>query len=321
MYAAVEAFGYALAMYSKRSLTNQNDALSAMAGTIRRFSSLLKCRFLEGLPTAIFDNYILFHRQKGHLRRRSAFPSYSWTGWIGPIECPEIIGLDEWLDEKTWIIWYRRRRNRMPKLVWDPEANEDSDDAPRYRIRDTFTPPMPLPFPVTRTTPSYDIELEGHIPPYPMLQFWTLTVYYELGSIDVLNGEGTLFDDQGAVCGYAILDGYEENSFLTTNEEPYECLVLSETEAMWLEKKWRGMKAIVDKLGISEIGGMYDRDVAPGVHHPLAAHDGPYWKFYNVMLVQRDRDIVTRCGLGVLYQEAIVQSFEPGPCWREVFLA
>ncbi|KAK7755344.1 hypothetical protein SLS62_002570 [Diatrype stigma] len=159
-----------------------------------------------------------------------------------------------------------------------------------------------------KTTPSYDVELEGHIPPYPMLQFWTLTVYYELGSIDVLNGEGTLFDDQGVVCGYAILDGYEEDPFFTNNEEPYECLVLSETEKLWMEKRWRGENAVLKELGSPELQGAYD-------------HDGSTWKFYNVMLVQRDRDIVTRCGLGVLYQEAIGQSFEPGPCWREVFLA
>lgn len=269
---------------------------------------MLKCRFLEGLPTAIFDNFILFHRQEGHIRRRPTFPSYSWTGWIGPIECPEIVNLNLWLRDRTWIIWYKRRRNRMPKLVWDPETNEPSDNLPRYRTRDTFNPQVSLPFSVTKTTPIYDIELEGHLPPYPLLQFWTLVVYYDLGHIDVLNGEGALFDEQGEICGFAVLDGYEENPFFMNNEEPYECLVLSETEKMWMEKKWRGADAVTRELGSHELGGVYDRE-------------NEDWIFYNVMLVQRDRDIVTRCGLGVIYQKAIGQSFEPGPCWNEVFLA
>ena len=48
-----------------------------------------------------------------YLRRREAFPSYSWAGWQGPIDYMTdvdcYLGVEEetkWLNDATWIVWY-----------------------------------------------------------------------------------------------------------------------------------------------------------------------------------------------------------------------
>ena len=110
--------------YTKRALTDQNDAPRAMAGIIRRFTEVMKCRFLEGLLTALFDRFIIFRAFKNTLHRRSSFLSYSWTGWRGSIDVDLNPGVTDdrsdvnnWLRERTWIIWYKRSPSGVTNLV------------------------------------------------------------------------------------------------------------------------------------------------------------------------------------------------------------
>ena len=49
-----------LMYYTQRVLSNQNDALLAMAGIARRVSQKMKCSFFQGVPTAAFDVFIPF---------------------------------------------------------------------------------------------------------------------------------------------------------------------------------------------------------------------------------------------------------------------
>ncbi|KAK3305141.1 uncharacterized protein B0T15DRAFT_368905, partial [Chaetomium strumarium] len=62
-----------------RALTNDADALRAMAGILRRLSQRSRCRMLQGLPTGLFDKYVLLRGPVAG--RRRGFPSYSWAGW------------------------------------------------------------------------------------------------------------------------------------------------------------------------------------------------------------------------------------------------
>ncbi|KAH6667886.1 heterokaryon incompatibility protein-domain-containing protein [Halenospora varia] len=54
--------------YTQRALTDQGDALLAMTGIIRRISDKMKCTFLQGIPTAVFDQFMLFQGD-GNLHR------------------------------------------------------------------------------------------------------------------------------------------------------------------------------------------------------------------------------------------------------------
>lgn len=82
-----------LCRYSKREFTYQSDILNAMAGIIRRLSSIrsMDYPFFEGMPGLAFDSFLLFERADAPFPRRPGFPSYSWTGWIGPIAFPQTV--------------------------------------------------------------------------------------------------------------------------------------------------------------------------------------------------------------------------------------
>ncbi|KAI1154281.1 hypothetical protein F4825DRAFT_191375 [Nemania diffusa] len=139
-----------LICYTRRSLANQEDALNAMGGFIQRVSRTMKCRFIEGLPAAIFDLFILFRNRSVSLRRRHGFPSYSWAGWKGGADFEHVDDVNRWLDTSTWIVWYTRSARGTLDLVWDIPANEDfpydDSECVGYRRRGAFQSPMTLPF-------------------------------------------------------------------------------------------------------------------------------------------------------------------------------
>ncbi|KAI0184390.1 heterokaryon incompatibility protein-domain-containing protein [Xylaria flabelliformis] len=223
--------------YSYRMLTHSADIHNAVAGLTRRFSDRMKCRFLEGIPTAW--NQMLPQAREG-------FPSYSWTGWFGPLAFwgadPEgwspslaISSAEEsnWLSENTWIIWYKRNPSGVTSLVWDIMANEsfpeDSIDHPGYRRRRSFTSQYSLGFPTTRTSPS-EVTIEATIlPSYPLLQFWTLSVHYKLSDIDVLRARAKVINRKGKVLGNLYLDNFDETEFFDSTEDAYEFIVLGKT--------------------------------------------------------------------------------------------
>ncbi|KAK5659615.1 hypothetical protein OQA88_819 [Cercophora sp. LCS_1] len=105
---------------SIRVLTNQDDAIMAAAGVTRRFSEIMECEMLEGLPVTALEAFILF---KGHnLRRRNNFPSYSWAGWIGEVKM-ENTG-PSFGPPVRWISWYQvAPASRVAKLTIDPATH------------------------------------------------------------------------------------------------------------------------------------------------------------------------------------------------------
>ncbi|KAJ3523374.1 hypothetical protein NM208_g12478 [Fusarium decemcellulare] len=187
--------------YTKRALTNQNDAPRAMAGIIRRFTEVMKCQFFQSLPTVMFDRFVIFHGDLTALHRRPSFPSYSWIGWRGPIRVYS--GLDdgggdddtnEWLRDRTWIIWYKRSPSGITNLVWDPDAN------PSFPLR--------------------DMEYVG----YRSRRVFSDARIFD---IDVFKATGYLADSNNTKCGFVWLDGFEETTFF---ESPgvFEIILLSE---------------------------------------------------------------------------------------------
>ncbi|KAL2019684.1 hypothetical protein VTK56DRAFT_9303 [Thermocarpiscus australiensis] len=283
----LESYAVMLFYYTQRVLTGQSDALRAMAGVMRRVSQKLGYRMLEGLPTAVFDRFLLFCGR--NLHRREGFPSYSWAGWRGGIDVEMIGDLNDWLQNQTWIIWYKRSTSGVVNLVWDPAANESfpfhDTEAEGYRQRSPFQCAL-LEEKTSRTAPTENLAV-GNPRPYPLLQFWTLSVFLKIDSIDVFRPAGKLADRRGTVRGTVTFDGFEETNFFES-EEPVEVILLSEAN--------------------SPIPGNFE----------VAAP----WNFYHVMLVERSAEgVVERRGIGAIDQESIYWSYPPGPVWKEVLLA
>ncbi|KAF4458054.1 hypothetical protein F53441_129 [Fusarium austroafricanum] len=268
--------------YAKRALTSQNDASRALAGITSRIAEAMKCRFFQGLPTAMFDRFIVFKAYGTILHRRSSFPSYSWTGWRGSIDVEldsHGIITNEWLKNRTWIVWYKRSRSGVTNLVWDPDAN------PLFPLGD-----------MKRTMPSERVFFSRALPSYPLLQFWTISLFYKIIEIDVFKATGYLSDSNQMNCGFVWLDGFEETT-LFESHDPCEIILLSEAYS----------HPFLDYEGVQW-------------QHPYPLTVGQ-WTFYNVLLLEWQGGIAERRGFGVLHQSAIRYSMAPGPSWKEIFLS
>ncbi|KAH7128140.1 heterokaryon incompatibility protein-domain-containing protein [Dendryphion nanum] len=267
-------FAIMLLYYTRRALTNQDDVLRAMEGTIRRFSEKIKCRFLEGLPTAALDAFITFQSSNWTgLHRRTRFPSYSWVGWKGAITISTQNINNDWLRMKTWIIWHKRSLSGITNLVWDPAANElfptVNPEYIGYRERQPFRSLPALGIITSRTTPTEDLTFDMARFTYPLLQFWTLALFYKIGNIDVFKAHGDILAEGGTVCGQMWLDGFEETTFFES-EGMFEVILLSECvpdlyNVMLLE--WNA--GVAERRGIGTIKlSAIDKSFPPG----------PVWK-------------------------------------------
>ncbi|KAF5613802.1 uncharacterized protein FSUBG_414 [Fusarium subglutinans] len=297
--------------YTKRVLTNQNDASRAMAGITRRIAERMKCEFFQGLPAAMFDLFITFLACGTTIHRRSTFPSYSWTGWRGSVDVdlqlsnesmswPENINI--WLTDRTWIIWYKRNSSGIASLVWDPDANPSFPlldlRYAGYRYRRPFSVGRHVPrrLDTRRTMPTEQVSFSRGLPSYPILQFWTLSLFYRISGVDVFRATGYLQDSNNKKCGFVWLDGFEETEFFESRA-PFEIILLSEASHH-------------KSLAYSLVQWQYQ--------YPLAAGQ---WNYYNIMILEWHGGIAERRGFGLLHQGAVEFSLAPGPSWKEIFLA
>ncbi|KAH7324569.1 heterokaryon incompatibility protein-domain-containing protein [Stachybotrys elegans] len=227
----INDYAIMLLYYTKRLLTNEGDVLMAMAGIIRRVSEMVKYRFFQGLPPAALDAFITF--QGSMLRRRRGFPSYSWVGWRGCIDCIDLGDANSWLAYKTWIIWYKRSASGVTNLVWDIAANESfpvhDQNHVGYRQRRPFHSFVPLGISTVRTAPTEQLDPPPIAMDYPLLQFWTLALWLKLSSVDAFSATCSVCGQNGAIGGELFLDGFEESTFFSETQ-PLEFVILSYLE-------------------------------------------------------------------------------------------
>lgn len=292
--------------YTKRALTSQKDAPRAMAGIIRRFAEAMKCEFFQGLPTVMFDLFVVFHANDNVLHRRPSFPSYSWTGWRGSIDVDIVNQLGRaniWLEKRTWIIWYKRSPSGITNLVWDPDTNESFPSRNMsyvgYRNRRPFADGQRVTANqnTRQTIPTEDISFSRAVPSYPILQFWTMSLFYSISDIDVFMATGYLADSNDNKCGWVWLDGFEETNYFES-QCAFEVILLSESCSH------------------------HDTEVFEiQLQHPYSRVTGTTdWIYYNVLLLEWQGGIAERRGFGFLHQSAVERSLAPGPLWKEIFL-
>ncbi|KAK5655885.1 hypothetical protein OQA88_5424 [Cercophora sp. LCS_1] len=277
----LQDYAWMLQQYTKRALTKETDVLRALAGIVRRVSDKLEYPIIQGLPAGAFDQFLLFFGR--NLRRRPGFPSYSWVGWRGEVSIAQRERLNGWLDQRVWIIWYMRTPDGTEIMMPVGEIN-GSDQRQPFECRH-------LSISITRTAPSGSPWPSNTPPrPYPILQFWSLTVWLKIDDLDVFMAIAKLFDRQGLVCGVVMLDGLEDTKFFES-QAPCEAVLLSESDEL--------MPAIDD------------------IH---LGRKGPR-KFYHIMLLEWSDGVAERRGIGTIRQDAVASGFEPGAQWKEITLA
>ncbi|KAI1741354.1 HET-domain-containing protein [Xylaria scruposa] len=297
MFTRVLDFESLILYYTRRSLTNQEDVLNAVEGILQRLSRKMKWRFLVGLPTACFDYFIIFRRHGMALYRRPTFPSYSWAGWKGPLTHGRMPYDNVWLNTSTWIIWYRRSARGALNLVWDILANEDfpmdDDSYLGYRKRTPFQPPVPLAFPTSRTQPTENLDDAIPVRTYPVLQFWTLSAFFNIKVVNHLATYASIIDEFGTPCGALCLDNPE--LVVVKSAKPYELIAISA-----VHHRYWGPSRRPEYLGV-------------GI--------GNNERGYNVMLLIWNDGLAERGGVGFIGQEDFInKSLHPGAQWKEIIL-
>jgi hypothetical protein len=101
---------------------------------------------------------------------------------------------------------------------------------------------------------------------------------------DIFTGSASVRTSEGILAGSIDLDGIEKSA-LFDSQGPFEFILLSVTE-------------------------IYDRRSSNPAKHEK----------YFVMLLEWNGQIAERRGLGVIDKSAILQSFPPGPQWKEIVL-
>ncbi|KAF6806390.1 hypothetical protein CSOJ01_08885 [Colletotrichum sojae] len=286
----IPQFARLVEAYTKRALTDQKDVLRAMAGIIRRMSVKTNGRFLQGLPVAALDAFLLFRGDGQALRRRQGFPSYSWTGWRGEISFGLIDVatsshlLKRWLVTRTWTL----RQERTPSGLVGPidpttkkqrpscdppssSSNADTFSFTRYRSRG-----LSKALDVCRVRPRKPSPQELTHLDYSLLQFWALTVRFKLRIGDAFSSVGCLETGSGVDIGEIQVDAIDRHRCFPS-EEPVELAVLSErTDGIW--------------------------------HKPPTD--------YFVMLLEWNGPVAERRGVGTLKIEHLEDGFSPGLKWK-----
>jgi hypothetical protein len=154
-----------------------------------------------------------------------------------------------------------------------------------------------------RTAPTRDLPLGGNRP-YPLLQFWSLAVYFNLEP-DVTRTNGPQFPSvlnrSDEFCGFICLDGVlltELAGAIKVPDKAFEMIVLAECNA--------------SMVGCSIPNG----DLTVPAY--LGYANG--WKLYYVMLIEWNGGIAERRGFGQIYKSAVDMSLPPGPQWKEILL-
>ena len=288
MQSPVHDYGDIPINYSRRALRNDADALHALHGISQRFFDRMGCESYFGMPTMVFDHFVLFSGRD--LRRRPGFPSYSWAGWRGhlhPFTVPDDINY--WLDTQTWIAWFKNQ-NGYISSIWNPKARNRSQASRSnyqgYSKRLPFRHPE-LRIGITKTFP----ESSGTAIPgpqhYPVLQFWSLAIFLVTKCAEHSPYKGGLYGRDRKRCGDIAFDNAEELQGFDS-QDYRELIVLS---------------------GADEVTESTEELLTAGV-----------CSFYHVMLLKWDRGVAERRGIGKITRLALKNSYGPGPVWKQITL-
>ncbi|KAF6806673.1 hypothetical protein CSOJ01_08657 [Colletotrichum sojae] len=109
----VKNYAGILEHYTSRALTNQGDALQALAGTMRRVGRKLGQEILQVLPSGEIDSFLLFRSASGggFSSRRRGFPSWSWAGWEQAVTFGYDDIVSNWPECQNWIVCSGRWRS------------------------------------------------------------------------------------------------------------------------------------------------------------------------------------------------------------------
>lgn len=288
--AAFDYYATVVEQYTGREMSNQGDALAALAGVISIFRATMKTEFIHGLPETFLDEALLWH-QRGPHRRRTAlsiaspgvgFPSWSWAGWN--VLSNYRAQFSGWIRrEVEWYLVHKdgtgfnlsRPALSEPPNPYNPSTSEDigPKDSPPVTFLSTLRPREEL------TTQ----DLESCC-----LACWTSTAILQL-----LGDKLDLGDDS--------MDWKDHEAFIISSQRS------QPVGTIFLEKSWDDIIKQNQHQGFefmllsrsSTVENMVSLDDV----FPMKE-----WCFVNVMLIQRSADNAERLGVGVVHELAWISA-------------
>ncbi|KAL3296010.1 tol protein [Colletotrichum asianum] len=205
--------------YTTRVLSDPCDTIRALAGIIRRVEDKLGQEIIEGLPAGRLERFMLFRSASGGnlSRRRSEFPSWSWAGWHDQITLEPPIWREPmrgytWNETRHWVSWYKRDASGAVRKL----SNHYKADGFYSRVPisgcDRYEPKFSALFGINIKKPGQitDIGPSNETASYPVLQFWTLAVYFRVSIPYSLSGKSEFCGKDAIPRGRLQTDNLEE---------------------------------------------------------------------------------------------------------------
>ncbi|RWA10527.1 hypothetical protein EKO27_g4582 [Xylaria grammica] len=289
--------------YSTRVLSFQSDVYAAFAGAWQRMRDLLGIDLCHGIPPRYFDWCLLWDPLNKQTRRQGT-PSWSWSGWEGGVfpriwdwYSPKTRDIRNGLEVRTWIVWYHRTAHDSAecRLVWDwGLENEDAREDRNFyggEVQSRFSIDCSQTQPTERTltaAPTYYPDILCDAPGSGFLQFWTVSVEFQLDKSDT-----ETWVDGHTCLGIFGSSGRELGTIQVTDAW------LAKSPGLPLKQEF-----ILLCEGRDERADGDDYDGEPG------------WK-YKVMLLEWHGEYAERVAVGSIGKG---DELEGSPTWKEIIL-
>jgi hypothetical protein len=318
-----------LEVYQNRNLTDENDALNAVAGILRRVAASAKTKMVQGLPADIFPLAILFlHTDRRAPRRRKKFPSWSWCGWKGqvswyPFDRLDLMNAaneendfneDKELEEAlshNWLTYYITEGTHRSEIIWTPVAQQQhvgnvNGALDLFRALPALADAdLKLDTANLATTTLTDLE-ESRIRDYPLLTFHTMALHYTVKTIP----QGGDMEDYQLDAERPSFKEYTSRTYEISGREDEDCGVLYADKRLILEEDNVTKFVILGECHNIEFLLEFDPYCDSIAEEPI------FW----VMMIRLINGIWERRGIGQILQTSLGDSFPPGPRWEHIVL-
>ena len=332
-----------LQQYTSRALTFETDIHDAFAGLEKFLKAVTGSEISFGLLDRFMDWSILWTQQT-KLRRREAFPSWSWLGWKGMIWLPappQGDRIHDWISRHCWIRYQNVLLIKESDL--DPKADHDVPILQFKTLSSTFSIGSPGPL-ISENCWLYLIDSQGRR--CGMVEVHDVAYLQKLGAaVKVLALSDAQPNDvvkiKSIPLDYPVDDCRGDSQLSDPSDDPkrYPVNPLSNHEYT-TETDWRASRHFL-------FHAFYAKDSSLdllGGEGPFGEHayksDTFTFEFYNVMLVLESEvatrspmgsgsaetenpevwSINERIGLGLVHMNAMQWALDPGPRMEDVWL-
>ena len=332
-----------LQQYTSRALTYETDIHDAFAGLEEFLKAVTGSKISFGLAENFMDWSVLWTQQT-KLRRREAFPSWSWLGWKGTIwlpDPPQGDKIHDWISRHCWIKYKNMLLIKESDL--EQKAAHDVPVLQFETLSAIFSIGLPGPL-ISENCWLYLIDSHGRR--CGMVELHDLAYLQKLqATVKVLVLSDAQPNDVAKITNIPLdypVDDYKEDSQTSDPSDgpkryPVNPLSNHErtTETDWMASAHFEFHAFYAKdSSVTFMGGE-----GPFGEHAYKS-DTFTFDFYNVMLVLESEvatrshvgggnaetenaevwSINERIGLGVVHMNALHWALDPGPRMEDVWL-